>query len=108
MYKIPSRSEARTHRIYTAAKEGKFEIDITLYPSEIKSLQKQGFYVTTGEPITLNSPLSLANVSWQKPFGSAIPHVVFSYIHGILTTCPNCIDNFAKEVYVVSQKANLK
>ena len=108
MYKIPSRSEARTHRIYTAAEAGKFEIDIALYPSEIKSLQKQGFYVTTQEPITLNSPLSLANVSWQKPFGSGIPHAVYSYIHGILTTCPDCVDNFAKEVYVLAMKNNSK
>ena len=110
MISYPTRSEKRQVKLYAAAEKGIFSLEsVILYPSEIKKLEKDGFNVNTLKPFESKKKLFVANINWANPYGFAIPHIVHSYIHGIIETYPrNSIKNFAQELYVIAHKANFK
>lgn len=110
MYNYPSRSEKRQAKFYQLAEQGIFKQDgLILYKSEIKSLKNKGFEIFDIEDIPLSKGLCKVTVSWEHPFGEAIPHLVYSYTHRVIETFPyHCTnDSFAKELFVIAKRAQL-
>ena len=107
MHSYPSRAETREILFYRAAENGCLSCDnVILYPSEIKRLERDGFFVGNIKPSDINPNLFSATVSWVNAFGLAIPHIVHSYIIGIIETKPeNHIKNFAQTLYVIAKKS---
>ena len=102
----PSRAEKREITLYSAAEKGEFSVGLILYPNEITRLEKDGFAVSYIHPCPKYKNLFTATVSWGNAYGPAIPHIVHSYIHGIIETKPkNSIENFAQELFVIAHKA---
>lgn len=110
MFSYPTRSEKRQVQLYSTAEKGDFSIqNCVLYPREIARLKKEGFAVYYVRPFEDRKDLFLATVEWANAYGPAIPHLVYSYILGIIETEPkNHIKNFAQELYVIAHKAQLK
>ena len=108
MLYYPSRSEERQERFYYRAEHKLFSSEEILYPAEAKKLRSQGFKVRKTNDFDESRNLEIYEVSWQSPYGSAVPHIVYSYIHGIIKTSPkSTVDNFAKELFVIASKALL-
>ena len=107
MYNYPSRSEERQERFFYRAEHKLFTSEEVLYPGEAKSLQRQGFkIIRTGNFDTARN-LGVYEVSWIAPYGISVPHIVYSYINGVISTYPTkSINNFAKELYVIACKAS--
>ena len=107
MHSYPSRAETREILFYGAAEKGCLSYDnIILYPSEIKRLEKDGFFITNIKPSGIKPNLFSVTVSWANAFGLAIPHIIHSYIIGIIETKPSHhIHNFAQTLYVIAKKA---
>lgn len=110
MYSYPSRSEKRQVQLLSAAEKGMFSFEnIIIYPREITKLEKDGFTVRSIKPYKESKALFTATVEWSNAYGCAIPHIVYSYIHGIIETSPQkAISTFAQELYVIAHKANAK
>ena len=108
MHSYPSRSEKRQINLYTAAERGVLSVEnMLLYPSEIKKLEKEGFYISNIVPSAISKGLYSVTVDWSHAYGSGIPHIVFSYIHNIIETYPkNSVNSFAQELFVIAQRAN--
>ena len=106
----PTRAERRQVQLYAAAEKREFSIkNMILYPREIARLKKEGFAVYYVRPFEDSKDLFLATVEWANAYGPAIPHIVYSYITGIIETKPKKhIENFAQELYVIAHKAQLK
>lgn len=103
----PTRSERRQVQLYSAAEKGEFSLEnIILYPSEIKKLEKDGFTVHSVKPFISKKKLFSATVEWSNVYNSAIPHLVYSYIYGIIETYPkNFVNSFAQELFVIAHRA---
>lgn len=110
MYSYPSRSEKRQVQLLSSAEKGNFSLEnVVLYAREITRLEKDGFTVHSIKPFTSKKKLFVATIEWSDAYGSAIPHLVYSYIHGIIETEPkSAISSFAQELFVIAHKANLK
>ena len=110
MFSYPTRAERRQVQLYSTAEKGEFSIkNMILYPREIARLKKEGFAVYYIRPFENTKDLFLATVEWSNSYGPAVPHIVYSYIMGIIETQPkNNIENFAQELYVIGHKAQLK
>ena len=110
MISYPTRSEKRQVQFYSAAEKGEFSLEnIVLYPGEIKKLQKDGFIVQTIKPLASNKKLFVTNIYWSHTYGSSIPHIVYSYIHGVIETYPkSSVNNFAQELFIIAHRACLK
>lgn len=110
MHSYPSRSEKRNVQLYSAAEKGEFSLEnIILYPAEIIKLKKDGFAVHNIKPFTSKKKLFVVNIEWANAYGPAIPHIVYSYIHGIIETYPKgFVNSFAQELYVIAHRINIK
>lgn len=107
MHSYPSRNDTRETKLYIVAERGEFCLDYLLYSSEIKRLEKQGFRILNVKPFTKHGLYSVT-IDWCRAFGDAVPHTVFAYTHGIIETFPKAsVDNFAKELYIIAEKASL-
>ena len=106
MQEFPSRSEKRLTKFYTAAEKGCMSLDDELlYSSEIKRYIKQGFVVSY-KPSSMKN-LNNSNIDWSHAFKNGIPHIVFSYITGVIVTYPEShIKTFAQQLYVIAARAN--
>lgn len=110
MRSYPSRAEVRETKLYAAAESGNLSLkNSLLYPAEIKRLEKEGFQVSDVKPSGIRKNLYSATIDWSRAYGNAIPHIVFSYINGIIETEPqNSISNFAQKLYVIAHRNNTK
>lgn len=108
MHSYPSRAEKREILFYGAAEKGSLSCEnVFLYPSEIKRLERDGFFISNIKPSSIKPNLFSVTVSWANAFGLAIPHIVHSYIIGIIETKPSHhIHNFAQTLYVIAKKVN--
>ena len=106
MQEFPSRSEKRLIKLYKAAESGQMSLDSELlYGSEIKRYIKQGFTVSH-KPSSIKN-LDNSKIDWSHAFNNGIPHIVFSYITGVIVTYPEShIENFAQRLYVIAACAN--
>ena len=110
MYNYPSRSEKRCSKLYQVAENASYKIaGMLLYKSEIKSLRNKGFEVFDIKDFDTGKNLFSATVSWENAFGSAIPHLVYSYTHRVIETFPTAYtkESFAKELFVIAKRAEL-
>ncbi|MBO4815857.1 MAG: hypothetical protein J5507_02790 [Clostridia bacterium] len=106
MFNYPNRFEERQERFYYRAEHKLFSSEEILYPGEVKKLFSQGFKVKKVKDFDISRNLGVYEVSWQSSFGLAVPHIVYSYINGIIGTYPHsAVNNFAQELYVISHKA---
>lgn len=110
MYSYPSRSEKRYVQLLSTAEKGLFSIEnMILYSREITKLKKEGFTVLCIKPFPSKKKLYTATVSWSDAYTSGIPHLVYSYIHGIIETEPkSAISSFAQELFVIAHRAHVK
>lgn len=110
MISYPSRAEKREVTLITTAEKGDFSLDnLIVYPGEIFKLQKNGCVVHSIKPFENSKSLYSVTVDWSNAYGSAIPHMVHSYIHGIIETYPkNHEKNFAQQLFIISHRANLQ
>lgn len=110
MYSYPSRSEKRQTQLCVAAEKGCFSIErMLLYSSEIRKLEKQGFSIFNVEPSSIAKGLFSVTISWSHAYKDGIPHIVFSYITGVIVTYPeNSVKNFAQKLYITAKTANRK
>lgn len=107
MYNYPSRSEERQERFYFRAEHKLFTSEEVLYPGEVKSLLRQGFKIIKKDNLDASRNLGVYEVSWIAPYGISVPHIVYSYINGVISTYPaKSVNNFAKELYVIASKAS--
>lgn len=109
MISYPSRAERREVALISTAEKGDFSLDnIIVYPGEIAKLQKSGCIVHSIKPFESSKSLYSVTADWSRAFGCAIPHMVHSYIHGIIETFPkNHVKNFAQELFIISHRAHL-
>ena len=109
MYNFPSRQERRLTKLYQLAEYGEFRLEgVILYKSEIKNLRNKGFEVFDIKEFPSGKNLYSCIISWEKPYGDSIPHIVYSYIHHIIETFPKeFADSFAKELYIIARRAQL-
>lgn len=107
MRTYPSRSETRELEMFSAAEKGLRSLtQAKLYPTEIRRLQKDGFNVTINGLFDSSRNLYCATIDWHNAFPKGVPHIVYSYIIGIIETKPQSyITNFAQELYVISSKS---
>ena len=110
MYNYPSRSERRQEELYAAAERGcKFIDNVILYFSEIKKLEKSGFTLMNIKIFDAHKKLYSATIFWGNAYKCGTPYVVFSYITGVINTYPKIyINNFAEELFVISERASLR
>lgn len=110
MTSYPSRSEKRQVKLYSAAEKGEFSLEnIILYPGEIRKLRNDGFTVYVIKPFPSHKKLYVTNIEWSGAYGPAIPHIVYSYIHGVIETYPkSSVDKFARELFIIAHRACLK
>lgn len=110
LYNYPSRSEKRCAKLYQAAENASYKIEeMLLYKSEIRNLRNKGFEIFDIKEFPTGESLFSATVSWENAFGSAIPHLVYSYTHRVIETFPTAYtkESFAKELFVIAKRAEL-
>ena len=104
--KSHNRSESRNSHLYKKASKGFLNTRIMVYPSEMTNLEKEGFRIYDVKPSKKKAGLYHVTVDWSLAFGLAIPHIIHSYIIGIVEACPQKhINNFAQELYVIAKKS---
>ena len=110
MISYPTRSERRELNLIQTAEKGEFSLDkLIVYPGEIAKLKKDGCIVHSIKPFENSRSLYSVTVDWSKAYGGAMPHIVHSYIHGIIETYPkNYVKNFAQQLFITSHRANLQ
>ena len=110
MHSYSSRADRRQVELYSSAEKGEFLIEnMILYPREITKLEKDGFKVHTIKPYSNTKDLFTATVEWANAYGPSIPHMVYSYIHGIIETYPKTfVNSFAQELIMIAHKASKK
>lgn len=107
MLHYPTRSEERQERFYFRAEHGLFSSEEILYPREVKDLIRKGFKVTKVNDFDTNRNLATYKVSWELAYGYSIPHIVHSYIAGVIKTFPHAqVTNFPQELYIISSTVN--
>ena len=107
MIDFTSRPEERQERFFIRAERGCLDSEEILYPSEVKRLQRDGFLIERIKTFDASKHLAVYNVSWANPFQDGIPHIVYSYITGILSSYPKSkVTNFAQELFVIARRAS--
>lgn len=109
MISYPTRSERRELNLIQTAEKGDFSLDnLIVYPGEIRKLKKDGFVIHTVKPFDQSKSLYTVTVDWSNAYSGAIPHIVHSYIHGIIETYPkNYVKTFAQELFIITHLAIL-
>ena len=76
---------------------------------KLSYLINKGFEIFDIKEFPTGESLFSATVSWENAFGSAIPHLVYSYTHRVIETFPTAYtkESFAKELFVIAKRAEL-
>ncbi len=102
-----SRSDERQERFYLLAEKKELASEEIMYPSEVNRLLREGFQIEKLKDFNSKRALAVYNVSWANPFPNGIPHIVYSYITGILSSYPKSkVTNFAQELFVIARRAS--
>lgn len=104
-----SRYEQRKKSLRAIAQNGFFNLQgLTLFPSEVKRLNRDGFDVVELYREGGKNKVIHVNIYWKLAYKAEIPIAVSNYINGITNTFPQeCINNLAQELYVISSRSKV-